>query len=115
MKLKDLEAQFAKYIHPDAGEHPRGGSRYVDSLSEADGIWFLCPKCFAKNNGRIGTHMVCCWFVGKVPDEAVPGPGRWNPSGTGYADLTFVGPGACSVQLIGGCGWHGCVRSGEVS
>ncbi len=111
----DLEAQFVCYISPDASEYPYGGSRRVDSLAEADGIRFLCPKCFVLNGGRIGTHTVCCWFTGKVSADVNPAPGRWNPSGSGYGDLTFVPPGAVSVQLLGGCNWHGFVTNGDAA
>ena len=89
----------------------------VDKLEEADGVWFLCPKCFAGNGGRIGTHAVLCWFVGRVPDDVDPKPGRWTPKGTGLSDLTFV-PSAGrsqSVLLTGGCGWHGFVIDGDAT
>jgi hypothetical protein len=89
----------------------------VDALAEADGVMFLCPKCFAKNTGPVGTHRVICWFVDRVPDDVDPKPGRWTPRGTGLSDLTFV-PSADrshSVLLTGGCGWHGFVASGDAS
>ena len=107
MKLRQLEATFLRLA-----EVP-GMFRFVDELAGADGIKFLCPKCFAENGGRVGTHSVICWFKGRVPDDLRPGPGRWNPSGTGIDDLTFVGPGAVSVLLTSGCNWHGFVRNGE--
>lgn len=109
MKLSELEAEFVQY-------DVRGDGRiyipHVDTLAEAHGVQFLCPKCFAANNGPVGTHLVGCWFVGCVPESAEPGPGRWNPSGTGLEDLTFVPPGAFSVQINGGCNWHGYVKNG---
>jgi hypothetical protein len=120
MKLRDLDAAFLKYVSPSE-------SRMVDSLAEADGVMFQCPKCAmecepGEENGRRffrGAHSVICWFVGKVPDDHNPKPGRWTPSGTGIDDLTFV-PGnperAVSVLLTGpGCGWHGHIRSGEAT
>ena len=127
MKLTELDAKFYKREMEERTRTLRreDGStetvtgpceiyRPVETLAEADGVQFLCPLCFAKNGGPVGTHRVLCWFVGKVPDEAEPGPGRWNPSGTGLHDLTFVPPGAVSVHLTGeGCGWHGLVRNGE--
>jgi hypothetical protein len=89
----------------------------VDALEDADGLWFLCPKCFADNGGPIGTHAVLCWFVGRVPDDLDPKPGRWTPRGTGLTDLTFVpSPGRShSVLLTGGCGWHGFVSDGNAA
>lgn len=119
MKLTpDLDARFVKLSLGGPEEHwPKGrpNIEYVDSLQEADGVWFLCPKCFSANGGEVGTHMVGCWFVGKVPDWVEPNPGRWNPSGTGLADLTFVPPGAISVLLTSGCGWHGFVKDGDAA
>lgn len=86
----------------------------VDALADAQGIEFLCPLCFKVNGGNVGTHHVICWFAGRgVPDEVSPKPGRWNPSGTGIDDLTFIPPGAVSVQLLGGCNWHGYVSDGN--
>lgn len=88
----------------------------VDSLAEADGLQFLCPKCFATNGGNVGTHSVICWFEGKVPDNVDPKPGRWKPVGTGLDDLSFVpGRKSNSVLLVGGCGWHGFVKMGDAT
>ncbi len=119
MRLIELEASFVKLTIGPADEHfPNGrpSMAYVDTLAGADGVWFLCPKCFAANGGPIGTHMVGCYFVGRVPDWLEPGPGRWNPSGSGLDDLTFVPPGAVSVHLTGGgCGWHGFVTDGAAA
>jgi hypothetical protein len=105
VKLSQLEPQFLKITSP---------SRYSlhDDIASADGIEFLCPVCFEKNFGRIGTHMVLCWQP-HVPQTVKPGPGRWNFEGTGYADLTLVA-GSSSVQLMGGCNAHFWVRGGEI-
>lgn len=110
MKLTELEAQFVRC------DDPRTTSA-VDTLAEAQGIMFLCPKCYAANDGPVGTETVICWFADRgVPDDERPLPGRWIPSGTGYDDLTFVGPNAASVHLTGpGCGWHGFVKHGDAS
>jgi hypothetical protein len=89
--------------------------KLTKKLKEADGVEFLCPKCFQANSGPVGTHMVICWFVGKVPDDVNPKPGRWVPEGTGLDDLTLNAlPGkGRSVLLTGeGCGWHGYVTDG---
>ena len=92
----------------------------VDSIAEADGIIFLCPKCFAHNGGSVGTHSVICWNP-SVPQTTSPKPGRWNLVGTGYHDLSLV-VGSSSVLLNGRCwegaggeGWHGFVTNGEVT
>jgi hypothetical protein len=140
--VPDLEARFIKYevridpkrfVKPDVFavrplgpftdddiEERIGPAAYlpeVDTLAEADGVWFLCPKCYAEKGGAVGTHTVICWFVGKVPDDIDPKPGRWTPTGTGLSDLTFVpSEGRTqSVLLTGGCGWHGFVVNGDAT
>lgn len=109
MRLTDLEPQFLT-VTDERTFH------YVDEIGVAHGISFLCPVCFQKNNGPVGTHSMICWFNGRgVPDSINPGPGRWNPSGTGYNDLTFVGPGATSVLLTGGCNAHFHIVNGQIN
>jgi hypothetical protein len=119
ISLRRLGAELYKYL----GD---GHSQQVATLAEADGIMFQCPKCSiglqcGSQGSRyfvVGAHHVMCWFRGRVPDSAVPNPGRWTPSGTGIDDLTFV-PGepkmAVSVLLTGGCGWHGHIVDGKAS
>lgn len=88
----------------------------VDSIAEADGIRFLCPKCFEANGGPVGTHSVVCWFEDRVPDDAKPGPGRWKPTGDSFDTLSFVpGKKSNSVLLLGGCAWHGFITNGEAT
>lgn len=108
VSLRDLEAVFLKHVDDHV-------SMFVDTIAEADGIQFLCPKCYTANGGPIGTHLVRCWFVGHVPDDVDPKPGRWIAGGAGIDDLTFTGPQAASIQLTGGCSWHGFVKSGGVT
>ena len=112
MKLTELEPQWIRY-------EERVDGRYlvtVDSLAEAHGICFLCPKCFQANGGNAGTHSVVCWFEGRVADEVQPGPGRWNPTGDSFESLSFVpGRKTHSVLLLGGCAWHGFVTNGDVT
>lgn len=114
MKLAQLEPQFIQNAVRSEGD---GEHRYcvpVETLGEAHGIRFLCPKCFHENGGSVGTHSVICWFEGRVSDDVEPGPGRWNPAGGGYGDLSFVpGRKSHSVLLIGGCAWHGFITNGE--
>lgn len=108
MKLSDLDAEFIR-----AKDDLSGDLRKAATLAEANGVMFLCPLCFTTNGGRVGTHMVICWFTG-VSLAIPPHPGRWNPSGTSMDDLTFVPPGAVSVLLTLGCKWHGFVKNGKV-
>lgn len=111
MRLRDLRARLIWKISPDG----RSFRLTCRSLGKAQGVIFLCPRCYEKNGGEVGTHSVICWFRDRgVPDDMDPRPGRWTPSGTGIDDLTFVPPpSAVSVKLIGGCGWHGFVKDGE--
>lgn len=112
MRLTELEPVWIRYEMRD----DRQWSVRADSLSEAHGIRFLCPKCFAENGGRVGTHQVVCWFEDRVPDDAVPGPGRWNPTGDSFENLSFVpGKKSNSIALIGGCTWHGFITNGEAT
>src|ERR1700674_5100465 len=90
----------------------------VQTVAEADHVVFLCPACFAKNGGAVGTHSVMVTFAGRnVPDEAgcrdADGkPSRWNASGTSIDDLVLTP----SILLDAkrkpteGCHWHGFVR-----
>lgn len=108
MKLTDLEPQFLSH---------RGDPRThwnVDTLAEANGIFFVCPKCFAANdNSRIGVHGIICWDP-SVPQTVSPTPGRWAMSGTGYEDLTLTA-GSSSILLTGpGCGAHFFIQRGEI-
>lgn len=116
MRLRDLEPELLRI-------ESKTVRRYVDSLADAQGVLFLCPKCYVANGGAVGTHSVMCWFDGReVPDDEVPGPGRWTPQGTGLDDLTLQGRyvaagqyGARSVQLNGGCCAHFHITNGEVT
>jgi len=106
MKLRELDAKFLKRVDSH-------NFSYVDNMNDADGVWFLCPKCFTYNNGKIGTHGVICWRP-HIPQDTSPTPGRWNFGGNNLDDLTFVGPNAVSIQLTGGCNAHFFVRNGSI-
>lgn len=116
MKLIELQPQFLRY---ERGVDDVVHMVHVDAIEQAQGITFLCPKCFAANGGTRGTHGVICWSRARgTPDDALPGPGRWKLDGTGYHDLSLnADPPATarSVLLTGGCGWHGYVTAGEVT
>lgn len=143
MKLIELEPRFVRYVVTpnvptevavDPSNYPAGGTKTVlrdqvtyettTKMRKAQGVQFLCPKCFVANGGKVGTHLILCWSRSRgVPDSAQPGPGRWTLEGTGFDDLTLngdspagPGTGARSVLLTGGgCGWHGFVTKGEVT
>lgn len=82
-------------------------------FEEADGVQFLCPKCFRINGGRVGTHQVLCWKP-HVPQTVNPVPGRWSWVGTSFENLTLVAA-SSSVRLTAGCMWHGHITNGEVT
>ena len=123
MKLLELEPQFRRReIRPCCvgapgcnvvSEHTQHEWHVaVDGIAEADGIDFLCPKCFAANGGNVGTHHVICWRP-RVPADVCPKPGRWEFGGTGYGDLTLTA-GSSSILLMGGCCAHFWITNGEI-
>ena len=105
--LRELEAKWIRHIDDRVSE-------YVDDFELATGIEFLCPVCFRRNGGPVGTHITRCWFAERgVPPDQAPGPGRWLPSPAATFDtLTFVNPGQRSIRS--GSHWHGYVKAGRV-
>jgi len=112
VKLRDLDPHFLKIVDAKLWRFKGEDGESEVSIKEADGIVFMCPKCFATNGGLVGTHSVICWRP-QVSQDIPPGPGRWEFQGTGYADLTLVA-GSSSVALKGGCEAHFFVRNGEI-
>lgn len=107
MKLTDLEPQFLR--------HEAGGiNHHVDTLDRATGLFLLCPACFAKNQGPIGTHGLIVTFADHgVPDDLGSHnrkgePSRWTVTGTGYADLST------QPSIDVGC-WHGHITNGDIT
>ena len=109
MRLTELEPEFLRYYE----DHGHVYHKHVSLISEANGLWFLCPKCFKTNGSRVGTHGLICWDP-SVPQSARPGPGRWRMVGTSFEDLTLRSSSSHSVLLTDGCEWHGFVENGEV-
>ena len=108
MKLRDLDAQLIQWTQSGA----QVLIPHVNSLSDAHGVLFECPKC----HGTGRDHSIICWFERRVPDSAAPKPGRWVPQGTSLDDLSFVpGQHSHSVLLLEGCRWHGFVKNGEAT
>jgi hypothetical protein len=131
VRLRELDPWFLKILDDKTDQR-------VDGIAEADGVMFLCPKCFVHNGGEVGTHRVLCWRP-RVPQTRDPKPGRWELVGTGFDDLSLVA-GSSSVLLKSFCarpgcpnwhgwpegggppcadprcaGWHGFVKNGEVT
>jgi hypothetical protein len=121
MKLTELDAQLHRYEERmDADPRINGGApglrRFlvpVPDLAQAQGVWFLCPGCYQKNGGPVGTHMVEITFRDRgVPDHLgshnrAGQPSRWAASGSGLHDLVL------SPSVDCGC-WHGFVGSSGV-
>lgn len=105
MKFSDLEPVF---MRRDDDEH----FTKVESVKDANGVRFLCPKCFKDNGGAVGTHQILCWSP-DVPQSTRPKPGRWQMKGTGADDLSLVA-GSSSVWLQDGCQAHFFVENGKV-
>lgn len=110
MRLSELDPRFVRW--------KEGGSiQTVEAIGEAQGLWFLCPKCFLENKGPVGTHAVVCWSENRgTPPDVRPLPGRWTISGSGLHDVTLSGENgkSGSVLLTDGCRWHGFVTNGEI-
>ena len=138
MKLTDLEPQFFRYETRnetwDTATGPKTGPREyhipVDTLADAQCIFFLCPKCFAAQGSNYGVHSIEVTFAGRgVSDNMgshnkAGNPTRWQivdatASPDGHPDvksedfktLTLVP----SILIEGCCGWHGYVTRGDAS
>jgi hypothetical protein len=106
MELTELEPQFIKRITNDHFQD-------VDNIKEADGVVFICPRCYADNNfKKRKVHRVICWQP-HIPQSMHPVPGRWKFLGTGYDDLTLVS-GSSSIFIQEGCQAHFYIANGKV-
>jgi len=104
--LVDLEPEFLKIESPKS-------FRMDATFQDNDGLFLLCPECFTKNKGNVGTHGVICWKP-NVPQTMEPKPGRWSQTGSGFGDLSLVA-GSSSVLLTAGCNAHFFIRNGIVT
>ena len=82
----------------------------VQTLPEAHGIMFLCPKCYQENSGEVSTHHIHMPFASRGVD-LTKHTHQWNVTGNDYNDLSTTP----SYMIVGGCGWHGYITNGEVS
>lgn len=124
MKLIDLEPELIKReIRACAGPgtldcstvSPHNSHEYhiqIETVDEADGIIFLCPKCFTTNNGSVGTHYVLCWRP-RIPPDIAPKPGRWELLGTSINDLSLRA-GSSSILLHSDCTAHFFIENGMI-
>ena len=126
MKLRELNARFKRHrrvqVDPskfvDGVLSPSGWRDYydvVETLAEAQGIWFdcPCPKCQASEYGSsvfIGFEGRGCppgtFSQGKDGQDT-----RWKIIGGSGLDDLQLSP---SIQANGGCNWHGFVGSNGV-
>lgn len=115
MKLTELGGRLLK-IGSSAGDERQFFRHDHPYVSTADGVMFLCPKCFVAKGDSVGIHSVICWAC-HVPQEWGPKPGRWKLDGNSLDTLTLnTCPGKSrSVLLLGGCKWHGYITDGEVT
>lgn len=144
MRLRDLDPWFIRYktviktwervigdpLTWKAGDPtetvtgPREEMDRVETLAEAQGIFFRCPKCVSRSDEpnaeglRVAQgHYLQVTFAdrGVEPQQGCHGkngePTRWNVSGTGFDDLTTTP----SILLYGGCEWHGYITSGDAA
>ncbi len=111
--LTELDGHFiAREIWLEDGKRTEHW-RHVDTIEEAHGVMFLCPKCFEDPPvGPVGCHSIICWRP-LVPPNIDPKPGRWELVGTSIADLSLVA-GSSSVALTGGCSAHFFVKGGAI-
>lgn len=82
----------------------------VDSVAEAHGLWFDCPMCYDTSG-----HGVLVGFAGRNPPKPLSRgsdgqPTKWEVSGSSLDDLVL----SPSIQLHGGCNWHGFVGMSNV-
>lgn len=132
MRLTELEPQFIRHVVVTADKYigrtlPDGTIQWggfdvdswehVETLAEADGISFLCPKCFAANAGAVGTHGLHVYFAGRGAPERLGKNSkgetvRWTiAGGSDYRDLDLKP----SIALQCGCLWHGHIEKGEAT
>ncbi len=80
----------------------------------AQGLLFLCPVCFKKNNGPVGTHSIIVWFKDRgVAADREPLPERWEATGTSFDDLT-LNP-SIDISKNNPGEWHGCIINGLIT
>jgi hypothetical protein len=83
---------------------------FVDSLAEAQGIQFECPRCCQSSGHRVAVTFDGRGVPGHLGSQARSGvPSRWSASGSGLHDLTLQP----SIDISHSCGWHGWVTNGE--
>ena len=84
----------------------------MNSLADAQGVFFQCPKCVAASG-----HYIDVTFAdrGALQHQGSHGkdgkPTRWKVSGSDFTNLTTTP----SILIHGGCEWHGYITNGDVN
>lgn len=113
LPLAGLEPEFMRYEEREDGVY----LPHAQGIADAQGLTFLCPKCYVELGGRVGCHSVTCWSAERgTPHSARPGPGRWRIEGSGFDDLTLNAEPPCGARsvVINHCGAHFFVTRGLV-
>lgn len=116
---KDAEGKFIfrgddGEIHMWSATSQRTIFEPVETLAEAHGIRFLCPKSFAQNGGSKGTHSVYIFFTGSpyAGHNSAGQEVRWQVvAGTGLDDLQLS---PSILEQDNHCQWHGFVGTSGV-
>lgn len=109
MKLTELEPEFHRYETRDGREH----IIKVETLAEAQGVQFDCPKCQPYPHAVIVTFRDRWALDHQGSQSSHGGPSRWNVAGASFEDLTLTPSIDCSQG--GGCTFHGFITNGAVS
>ena len=107
MTFKELKPKWLKIIDSKT-------FNFTGPLEGCDGVMFLCPTCFKKKGGPVGTHSIICWKPHVPLSEHFTGPGRWKLVGASEDDISMVGEPLSSVLLQGGCDAHFTVSNGQI-
>jgi hypothetical protein len=82
--------------------------KFLDGYKSGTGIGMLfdcpCGKC---------EHHVCIMFRNPIEGPAYTERPSWQRTGESFETMT-LSPSVHKDPALGGCGWHGWVRNGEV-
>lgn len=115
MRLLELDAKFF------SNASPTGYHRQVE-IEGSQGVLFQCPRCAiglerGEEDGRRfirGAHYIIVPFSNPrnaplLESTFMPQMARWEMTGTSLENLTT----RPSIQIIGGCAWHGYITNGD--
>lgn len=114
VKLADLDPQWLRYVAD-------GGLGHVESIDQAQGLMFLCPKCFLANGGPVRTHSVIVWSRSRgVPTRRRQGRGAGHSPALGFTispstAIRLATRARIDLSGTAGCQWHGFITNGEAT